>query len=147
MKKLAILLMIALLAACALAEEEDAMPAGYVRVSTAMEAGWLPLPIEEDTTFPLVQRMPDGSESLNLIHLTPNGVYMEDATCENHDCMGQGEVTLDNIPERVLGNMIICLPNQVVLELFTPEETLAYLGELPVLPDNQDADAAQEPGP
>ena len=138
MKKLALLMIFAMLAACALAEEEAAMPAGYVRVSTAVEAGWLPLPLEEDTTFPLVQRMPDGSETLNLIHLTPNGVYMEDATCENHDCMGQGEVTLDNIPERVLGNMIICLPNQVVLELFTPEETLAYLGELPVLPEATD---------
>ena len=135
MKKLAILLIFALLGLCAMAEE-TALPAGYVRVSTATQAGWLPLPLEEDTTFPLVQTRMDGTQSLNLIHLTPNGVYMEDATCENHDCMDQGEVTLENIPERVLGNMIICLPNQVVLELFTPEETMAILGELPKLPES-----------
>jgi len=134
-KKLALLLMLAILGSCAIAEVSPAMPAGYVRVSTATRSGWLPLPVEEDTTFPLVQIKMDGTQSLNLIHLMPDGVYMEDATCENHDCMGQGEVTLENIPERVLGNMIICLPNQVVLELFTAEETLAILGELPVLPE------------
>ena len=135
MKKLAVLLLVMLLAIGAMAEETAKMPAGYVRVSTATQAGWLPLPLEEDTTFPLVQMMPDGSQSLNLIHLMPDGVYMEDATCENHDCMGQGEVTLENIPERVLGNMIICLPNQVVLELFTPEETMSILGQLPEIQD------------
>ena len=144
MKKLVLLLLIALLSVCALAEQESAMPAGYVRVSTATQAGWLPLPVDGDTTFPLVQFKLDGTQSLNLIHLTPNGVYMEDANCENHDCMGQGEVTFENIPERILGNMIICLPNQVVLELFTPQETMDMLGELLELPEGENQDG-QEP--
>ena len=73
--------------------------------------------------------MPDGTEVENVIHLTPDGVYMEDSTCENHDCVEQGEVTLENREERILSNMIICLPNQVWLQLFTPEEVLEMVQE------------------
>ena len=132
MKKLALWMAILLaLGLCAFAEEDAPLPAGYVLVSTATQAGWLALPTEGEQVFPLSQLLPDGTQALNVIHLTPEGVYMEDASCANHDCVGQGEVTLDNISERILGNMIICLPNQVVLQLYTPEETLALLGALP----------------
>ena len=129
MKKLVLLLLIALLSVCALAEQESAMPAGYVRVSTATQAGWLPLPVDGDTTFPLVQFKLDGTQSLNLIHLTPNGVYMEDANCEGHDCVNQGEVTLENREERILWNMVICLPHQLSAELITREEAEQMLGQ------------------
>ncbi len=106
-------------------EDASGSPAkGYVLVSTATQTGWLPLPPEGEYSYPLKQVKPDGSEVENIIHLTPEGVYMEDATCENHDCVNQGMVTLDNKEERILGNMIICLPNQVYLQLFTPEEVL-----------------------
>ena len=139
MKKIAC--MIALMMALgfgAFAEDAQApMPAGYVLVTTATQSGWLPLPTEGDSIFPLSQVLPDGTQALNVIHLTPDGVYMEDSTCKNHDCVGEGEVTLENIPERVLGNLIICLPNQVVLQLYTPEETMAILGELPELPEGE----------
>ena len=137
MKRMVICALLALaLCLCAAAEEaQNKLPAGYVLVSTATQSGWLPLPTEGESIFPLSQVQPDGTQTLNVIHLTPEGVYMEDANCANHDCVGQGEVTLENIPERILGNMIICLPNQVVLQLYTPEETMALLGELPELPD------------
>lgn len=106
--------------------EAAAEPAkGYVMVSTATWTGWLPLPEEGEISYPLRQVLPDGTEAENVIHLTPDGVYMEDSTCEGHDCIMQGEVTLENRDERVLSNMIICLPNQVLLQLFTPEELLA----------------------
>ena len=62
-----------------------------------------------------------------MIHLTPDGVYMEDSTCANHDCVNQGTVTLENRNDRILGNMIICLPNQVTLQLYTPEEILTMM--------------------
>ena len=141
-KTLAVLLAGALLGAIALAEpesapgEDEAAPqpaAGYVLVSTATQSGWLPLPEEGEITFPLKQVLPDGTESENLIHLTPEGVYMEDSTCQGHDCVNQGMVTLENKDERILGNMIICLPNQVVLQLYTPEELLEMMqsGEVP----------------
>ncbi len=97
---------------------------GYVLVTTATQSGWLPLPEEGEVSYPLRQLLPNGTEAVNTIHLTPEGVYMEDSTCEGHDCVQQGEVTLDNRVERILGNMIICLPNQVTLQLYTPEELL-----------------------
>ena len=97
---------------------------GYVLVTTATQSGWLPLPEEGEVSYPVRQLLPNGTEAVNTIHLTPEGVYMEDSTCEGHDCVQQGEVTLDNRAERILGNMIICLPNQVTLQLYTPEELL-----------------------
>ena len=105
--------------------EESASPAkAYVLVSTATQSGWLPLPEEGEVSYPLKQVLPDGTEAVNVIHLSEDGVYMEDSTCANHDCVEQGEVTLDNRKERSLGNMMICLPNQVSLQLYTPEEIL-----------------------
>ena len=97
---------------------------GYVLVSTATQMGWLPLPTEGEISYPIRQVLPDGTEAVNTLHLSPEGVYMEDSTCANHDCVNQGEVTLENKKDRILGNMIICLPNQVYLELYTPEEVL-----------------------
>ena len=102
---------------------------GYVFVQTATVQGWLPLPAEGEVSFPLAQTLPDGTEALNVIHLTPHGVWMEDSTCEGHDCVKQGEVTFDNIGTRILGRFILCLPNQVSLELYSTEELLALMGQ------------------
>ena len=105
--------------------ETTSVPArGYVLVTSPTQSGFLPLPEEEDYLFPLVQIFPDGTSTENLLHLTPEGVYMESSTCANQDCVHQGTVTLENRNERVLYNMIICLPNQVTLQLLTPEEVL-----------------------
>ena len=110
------------------AAEDAPKPAkGYVLVTTPAQSGWLPLPEEGELSYPLRQLLPDGTEAVNTIHLTPEGVYMEDSTCEGHDCVQQGLVTLENREERILGNMIICLPNQVTLQLFTPEELLEMM--------------------
>lgn len=102
---------------------------GYVLVQTATQLGWLPLPEEGEQSVPIKQILPDGTEAENIVHLTPEGVWMEDSTCENHDCVNEGEVTLDNKADRILGNMIICLPNQVMLALYTPEEVLELMKE------------------
>lgn len=131
--------MILLLAgACALAEEsmseatdEAPQPArAYVLVQTATQLGFLPLPDEGEYSYPLVQILPDGTEATNVIHVTAEGVYMEDSTCENHDCVEQGEVTLENRNDRILGSMIICLPNQVYLQLMTPDEVLEMVQKM-----------------
>ncbi len=102
---------------------------GYVRVVSPTQEGWLPLPEEEDYVYPLRQAGGDGREIVNVIHVTPTGVCMESANCENRDCVLQGEVTLGNKGTRLLGNMIICLPHQVVLELYSTEELLALSPE------------------
>ena len=41
--------------------------------------------------------------------------------------MDQGEVSLSNREERLLGNMIICLPNQVTLQLYSRDELIDWL--------------------
>ena len=99
--------------------------AGYVLVSYASGAFWLPLPESEDYSYPLSQLLSDNSVATNLIHVTPEGVYMEASTCDNQDCVEEGMVTLENKDTRILANWIVCLPNQVSLQLYTPEEILA----------------------
>ena len=90
--------------------------------------GLLPLPVEGEYTRTIRQTAPDGTEAVNVLHLTPNGFRMEDANCEGHDCVNQGEVTLENRETRILWNMIICLPHQLSLELITREEALQMIG-------------------
>lgn len=102
---------------------------GYVLVSTATRSGFLPLPEDGEYSYHLEQILPDGTPAENVIHVSAEGVWMEESTCENHDCINQGEVTLDNRKDRILGNMIICLPNQVTLQLLTPEEILEMMGK------------------
>ena len=36
-------------------------------------------------------------------------------------------MTLENKGERILGNMIICLPNQVTLQLYSRDELMDWL--------------------
>ena len=102
---------------------------GYVRVVYATGSGWLPLPEEGETIFPLRQMRADGTLTVNNICVTSEGVYMESSTCDNQDCVHQGTVTLENREERALGNMIICLPNQVYLELYSIDELLGAAEE------------------
>lgn len=102
---------------------------GYVLVSTATDVRWLPLPESGEETI-AVRQTRDGKELENVLHLTPDGVYMESSTCEGQDCVKQGEITLENRHERVLQNFIICLPQQVTLELYTPEEILQMASQM-----------------
>ena len=103
----------------------------YVLVIPASQMGFfLPLPEEEDYLFPLTQTLPDGTETENIIHLSPDGVWMESSDCENQDCILEGAVTLENRKDRILGNMIICLPHQLTLQLLTPEEILSAMADL-----------------
>ncbi len=76
-----------------------------------------PLPLVGEGSFTLRQ----DETTTNTVYITPDSVRMEHSSCDNQDCVEQGTVTLDNIKTRVLSNMIICLPNEVVLELHTPE--------------------------
>ncbi len=103
-------------------EATPAPAAGYVRVTAGNEARWFALPEEEPYNITIKQKGADDAEHVNVIHFTPESVSMESSTCDNQDCVEQGEATLQNKDVRVLANWIICLPNQVSIELFTPEE-------------------------
>lgn len=63
-----------------------------------------------------------GNGKVNVVHVGKTGAYMKSSTCENQDCVYQGEVTLENVETRALFNWIVCLPNGVALELITEEE-------------------------
>lgn len=100
--------------------------AGYVLVTIGEQYYWLPLPADEEYSVTLRQTDPEtGEELINIVTVTPEGVYMKESTCDNQDCVDEGIVTLFNKTERILGNMIVCLPHRIMLELFTPEEVLA----------------------
>ena len=101
---------------------EDDPSIGYVLVQLQNSAGLLPLPQEGEYTKTIRQKMADGSEMVNVLHITPTGFWMEESNCEEQDCIGEGEVTLENRLERILGNMVICLPHQLVVYLITREE-------------------------
>lgn len=84
-----------------------------------------PIPLNGENSFRVAQE--DGSE--NVVHIGKNSFYMEASNCDNQNCVGQGEVTLDNRDSRVLYNMVICLPHRLTLELLTPEEAAARFAE------------------
>ena len=94
----------------------------YVLVRMPNPVGLLPLPTEGEYSRTIRIQMAYGSEAVNVLHLTTDGFRMEDANCEGHDCVKQGEVTLANREDRILSNMIICLPHQLSAELITREE-------------------------
>ena len=101
---------------------EDDPSIGDVLVRMPNPVGLLPLPQEGEYKKTIRVAMPDGSEYVNVLHITTNGFWMEHANCEGQDCMKQGEVTFENREERILWNMIICLPHQLSAELITREE-------------------------
>lgn len=128
-KLLPLFLAILLLTGACAAGAEEAAPAavpGYVRIIVGQEFRWFALPEAEPYTITIRQTDPEtGEEAVNLITLTPTGVFMAESTCDNQDCVNMGEVTLENKAFRVLGNMVVCLPHQVMMELYTPDEILA----------------------
>ena len=86
---------------------------GYVVLNVGGRQYGEPIPMDRDKIITLKQD--DGK--LNKVHITPETVYMEFSTCENQDCVGQGEVHVDTYKDRILGTYIICLPNNVSIEM------------------------------
>ncbi len=101
---------------------------GYVRITAGKansgeESRWAALPSAGEQT--IVIRQGEGADAMeNVLRLTPDGVAVVSANCDNQDCVEQGTVTLDNKDARALGSMIICLPHQVSVELYAAEELL-----------------------
>ena len=104
---------------------EEYPAASYLFVNTGSSA-YSPIPLNGDNSFRIAQQ--DGSE--NVIHIGENSFYMESSNCKNQNCVGQGEVTLENRESRPLFNMVICLPHNLSLELLTREEAEARLMEM-----------------
>ena len=86
---------------------------GHVIITVGGRQYGDPIPMDRDKIITIRQ---DNGE-INKIRITPDSVDMEYSTCENQDCIGEGTITLDNYNERILGTWIICLPNQVTIEM------------------------------
>ena len=104
------------------AESLDSLKAdAYVVVSVAGMM-YEPIPLVEEGRYTIRR-----GDFVNVIEVTPTSVKMYESSCDNQDCVQQGTVSLENYKQRVLQNMIICLPNEVMLELYTTEELAQLL--------------------
>ena len=90
---------------------------GYVVITVGKRQYGEPIPMDREKVITI--RQDDGH--INKVHITPEKVYMEYSTCENQDCVGQGEITLDNYETRILSTFVICLPNSVTIEMVPVE--------------------------
>ena len=91
---------------------------GYVVLTVGGRQYGDPIPMDRDKIITLKQ----DEGKINKVHITPETVYMESSTCENQDCVGQGEVHVDTYKDRILGTYIICLPNNVSIEMIPAED-------------------------
>lgn len=97
----------------------------YVLVQTSGGV-FSPIPLAEDRSF----KVNFGDDEYNIVHIGKNSVYMEESTCDNQNCVGEGEITLENRDSRVLYNMIVCLPHNLLLELIDASEARDYLAQM-----------------
>ena len=105
--------------------DAGALPADTLYlVITAGDTVYQPMPLTEEGEYTITQ---ENTDTVNTVHFTPEGVFMASASCKNQDCVAQGEVTRANRGARPLGNMVICLPNKVTLELCTADELAQHL--------------------
>ena len=91
---------------------------GYVVITVAGRQYGDPIPMDRDKIITIKQDNGD----INKIHITPEYVVMESSTCENQDCIGEGEVNVNTYKDRILSTYIICLPNQVTIEMVPADE-------------------------
>ena len=103
------------------APDEMAEAKGYVYIAAGDQEKWFVLP-EAESIITLTRTDGNGKEIRNEIALFADGAYMKSSTCENQDCVHQGQVTLENKANRALQNMILCLPNDVIIELYSAQE-------------------------
>ena len=100
------------------APEKDADTRAYLRIQVGSDL-WPLIPLTDGGEYEILQ---SDTGARNVVHTTREGAVMHFSTCENQNCVEQGEMTLSNLERRAMGNLIVCLPNQVVVELVNAEE-------------------------
>lgn len=90
---------------------------GHVIITVGKRQYGEPIPMDREKVITIRQ----DNGHINKVHITPEKVYMEYSTCDNQDCVGQGEITLDNYETRILSTFVICLPNSVTVEMVPVE--------------------------
>lgn len=71
------------------------------------------VPLNEDTVITVDQ----GDGKINYVEVKDGAIFMADSTCADHLCVDQGAMSPKNYENRPMMNWIICLPNQVTVEL------------------------------
>ena len=64
---------------------------GHVVITVAGRQYGDPIPMDRDKIITVKQE----NGAINRIHITPEYVEMESSTCENQDCIGEGEVNVN----------------------------------------------------
>ena len=86
---------------------------GYIVIGVGAQQYGDPIPMDREKIITIKQ----DEHHINQVHITRDGVTMLSSTCENQDCVMQGEVTPENYKTRALNAFIVCLPNEVSIEL------------------------------
>ena len=76
------------------------------------------VPLNEDTVITVDQ----GDGKVNYVQVRDGAIFMADSTCSDGLCISQGEMSPENYEDRPMLNWIICLPNQVTVQLRVDEE-------------------------
>ena len=90
---------------------------GYVVITVGNRQYGDPIPMDRDKIITIKQ----DNGHVNKVHITPEKVFMESSSCDNQDCVQQGEIHVDTYKDRILGTHIICLPNNVSIEMVPAE--------------------------
>ena len=57
------------------------------------------------------------SDDVWSVRTQDGAVFVREADCGNQDCVQQGAMSLDNYTQRFLGNLILCLPHKLEIQL------------------------------
>lgn len=90
---------------------------GHVVITVGNRQYGDPIPMDREKIITVKQ----DNGQINKVHITPEGAWMEYSTCDNQDCVGQGHITMDNYKTRILSTFVICLPNNVTVEMVPVE--------------------------
>lgn len=103
---------------------------------------YAPLPLDGERDIEIAQ----WNGKRNVVRITRDSIAMHSSNCDNQDCVHQGIVSLENRDMRVLQSFIICLPNQVVLELMNAQEAQADWAAVYAPSPSAPAPGQPEPG-
>ncbi len=76
------------------------------------------VPLNENQVIEINQ----GSDIVNHVEVKDGAIYMADSSCPDQQCVDQGKITAKNYEQRALRNWVVCLPNQVTVELVLEDE-------------------------
>ena len=76
------------------------------------------IPLNENQVIEINQ----GRDIVNHVEVKDGAIFMADSSCPDQQCVYQGEISMENYEQRALRNWVVCLPNQVTVELVLEDE-------------------------